>query len=308
VEQVPGVVRSNCGRRAVVAAVEAAQEVAPVAAVESQQCRRLAQQPRREGHPLAGGEMPAGQPGVGLDDVGGDQRVLQVEGGQVPVGGQDGALGPVRAAHHGRLGRRRAHPGVVDHRREVDVVDVVGPLDDRRVEAEDLLFAGASRSQRPGGGRSGSAPRSRCRRRRARRSRGPARPGCAGPRCAPPGRPVRRARAGPEDPLGHGEGRRGPAQLSLHPPASGERPLGDDDGLAVGVVEGVLGEPRLHEVDQAGRSARVPDARRHLVDGGAVGSGPAAATATRAATTMSTGMTSTTPSGTPGNSFSSPRA
>ena len=35
-------------------------------------------------------------------------------------------------------------------------------------------------------------------------------------------------------------------------------------------------------------------------------SGPAAATAMIAATTMSTGITSTVPSGTPGNSFSRP--
>ena len=37
-------------------------------------------------------------------------------------------------------------------------------------------------------------------------------------------------------------------------------------------------------------------------------SGPIAATPMMAATTMSTGMTSTVPSGTPGNSFSRPRA
>ena len=41
---------------------------------------------------------------------------------------------------------------------------------------------------------------------------------------------------------------------------------------------------------------------------GAARSGPTAATAMIAATTRSTGMTSTVPSGTPGNSFSSPRA
>ncbi len=41
---------------------------------------------------------------------------------------------------------------------------------------------------------------------------------------------------------------------------------------------------------------------------GAARSGPAAATAMMAATTRSTGMTSTVPSGTPGNSLSSPRA
>ena len=38
------------------------------------------------------------------------------------------------------------------------------------------------------------------------------------------------------------------------------------------------------------------------------GSGPLAATAMMAALTRSTGMTSTMPSGTPGNSFNSPRA
>ena len=96
----------------------------------------------------------------------------------------------------------------------------------------------------------------------------------AAPRPGRPDRPARRARAG----------RPGPArpapralvarlQLALDPAPSGERPLGHHDGLAVGVVERVLGEPRLHEVDELAVAQRVPDARGHVVDGGPGGVG-----------------------------------
>ena len=36
------------------------------------------------------------------------------------------------------LARRGLHPGVLDDRGQVDVVDVVGPVDDARVEGEAL--------------------------------------------------------------------------------------------------------------------------------------------------------------------------
>ncbi len=77
-----------------------------------------------------------------------------------------------------------------------------------------------------------------------------------------------------EEPFGQGEGGGGPAQLALHPAPAREGPLGDDDRLAVGVVEGMLGEPRLHQVDELAVAQGVPHAGRHLVDAGAAGVGP----------------------------------
>ena len=97
-------------------------------------------------------------------------------------------------------------------------------------------------------------------------------------------------------------------------PRPGERPRRHHDGLAVGVVEGMLGEPGLDQLDQAPVAERVPDPGGHVVDarapvassGGPSRASPA--TAMMAATTRSTGITSVTPSGTPGNSRSRPRA
>ena len=111
VEEVPAVVAQAGHRGALVAAVEGAQEVAPVAAVEGQQRRGLGQQVGHEGGPLAGGQVPGGQPGVGVDDVGGDQGVLEVEGGQVPVGGEDVLPGPVGPVGLDRLARAWSAPG-----------------------------------------------------------------------------------------------------------------------------------------------------------------------------------------------------
>ena len=55
--------------------------------------------------------------------------------------------------------------------------------------------------------------------------------------------PLAPDRQRPEDTLGRGEGPVGPLQLALHTTASGERPLRHHDGLALGVVQRVLGEP-----------------------------------------------------------------
>ncbi len=136
VEQVPPVVAQPVHRGAVVAAVEGAQEVAPVAPVEGQQRRRLGDQVGHECGPLAGRQVPRGQPGVGVDHVGGDERVLEVEGRQVALGGEDVLPGPVGAVGLDRLARCRPHPGVLDDRGEVDLVDVGGPVDGCGVEAE----------------------------------------------------------------------------------------------------------------------------------------------------------------------------
>ena len=73
-------------RRVLVAAVEVAQEVAAVDAVELEQTRRLGQRAQHVAHALAAIEPARRQPRVALDDVAGDQRVLEVEGGDVAVG------------------------------------------------------------------------------------------------------------------------------------------------------------------------------------------------------------------------------
>ena len=60
-------------------------------------------------------------------------------------------------------------------------------------------------------------------------------------------------------------------QLALHPAPPGERPGGNDDGLAVGVVERVLGEPSLDQVDQAPVAEGVPYAGGDVVAPHALG-------------------------------------
>ena len=113
--------------RALVAAVEAAQEVAPVAAIEGEQGGRLAEDAGRDRGAIGHGQVAGGEPGVGLDHVRCHQSVLEVEGGQVAVGRQDGGSGPVGAVRHRTGAGVVAHPGVLDHRGQVHVVDVGGP-------------------------------------------------------------------------------------------------------------------------------------------------------------------------------------
>ncbi len=55
-------------------------------------------------------------------------------------------------------------------------------------------------------------------------------------------------------------------QLAADPAPTREGPRRHHDGLPVGVVEGVLGEPGLHEVDQLSVVQRVPDAGGDVVD------------------------------------------
>jgi len=64
-----------------VAAVEAAEEVTPVAAVDGEQPRRFRDQAGDHPRPLRQAEVPGRQPGIALDDVRGDERVLEVEDG-----------------------------------------------------------------------------------------------------------------------------------------------------------------------------------------------------------------------------------
>ena len=48
----------------------------------------MADEVGHEARPSGGGEVAAGEPGVGVDHVGGHQCVLEVEHGEVSVGGQ----------------------------------------------------------------------------------------------------------------------------------------------------------------------------------------------------------------------------
>ena len=134
------------------APVERAQEVAPVAAVQCQQGRGLAQKVGDELGPPPQGKVAAGQPGVGVDHVRGHQGVLEVEHGQMPVGRQDGPAGPLRALLDDRAARGGADPGVLHHRGEVHVVHVVVPVDNAGIEAEGpvvLVVEGVPQGQQP---------------------------------------------------------------------------------------------------------------------------------------------------------------
>ncbi len=192
VEQLDAVGAQLVSRRSFVAPVERAQEVAAVLPIEEKQPRGTAQEIGHEPHPLGGVEVPRGEPGVGLDHVGGDERVLEVEGGQVPVGGEDVGQGSVLTARLARSTcRRSAYPGVLDDGWKVDVADVRVPVARRK---------GRSRKRpdrrRPGGptvrsaDRPGIGPPSRCRRRTARHSRGPGRPADGAPRGRRSSRPA----------------------------------------------------------------------------------------------------------------------
>ena len=83
--------------RVLVAAIEVAQEVAAIDAVEAQQAGRLGERSHRVADALTAIEPACRQPRVALDDVAGDQRVLEVEGGDRAVRRQDLAAQPVLA-------------------------------------------------------------------------------------------------------------------------------------------------------------------------------------------------------------------
>ena len=190
-EQLPGVLVDLLDGGALVAPVEVAQEVAPVLAVERQQAGRLGQRPQREPHAVGLGQAPGGQPRVALHHVGGDERVLQVEGGEVALLRQHLAPEPVHAVLAPALARRRLDPGVLDDRGQVHLADVGAPVDDARVEPEGLPVVGRERLlHRRGGGRPSRAPRTRRSCRRARRSPGPAPARSGAPRAGPTTRPA----------------------------------------------------------------------------------------------------------------------
>ena len=165
---------------ALVAAVEEAQEVAAVLAVEGQQRGALGERLGDEAQPLVGGQAAGGQPRVRRHHVRGDERVLEVEGGEVAVGRR--APGSRSRSCAGRAGaaagRRSRTRAVLDDRRQVDLGDVAVPVDRRGGRSRTSAWSsGVERVPAArAAGRRRRPPRTRRRRRRARRSRGPARP------------------------------------------------------------------------------------------------------------------------------------
>ena len=172
-EQFLGVLVDLLDRRVLVAPVEVPQEVAAVLAVHRQQAGRLGEGAQHVAKPLRAVEPARRQPRVALDDVAGDQRVLEVERGDVPIGRQHVAAQPVGAVD-ARLARRGLHAGVLHDRRQVDLVDVRRPVDERGSKQNVGLV---DRRQLVPDARAGCRPgrslRTRCRGRTARRTRAP---------------------------------------------------------------------------------------------------------------------------------------
>ena len=103
-----GVLVDLVDRRVLVAAVEVAQEVGAVALVELEQTRRLGERAQHVADPLGRVQPARGEERVALDDVGGDQRVLEVEGGDVALGVEHLLAQAVHAVGRARLARRRS--------------------------------------------------------------------------------------------------------------------------------------------------------------------------------------------------------
>ena len=74
-------------------------------------------------------------------------------------------------------------------------------------------------------------------------------------------------------PLTPVDGALGALELALHATAARERPVGNEDGLALDVVDRVVGEERAHHVDEVPVAQRVDGAGSHLGDGRLVGDG-----------------------------------
>ena len=277
-EGLPGVGLHLGQGGALVAAVEGPQEVGPVLAVLGQQPGRLGQRAQHEPGPVRPSQAAGGQPGVRRDHVGGDEGVLQVEGHQLPVGGEHLAPQPVPAGVRVAPGRLGPGPAVLHHRRQVGPGDVGVPVDDPWVQAElpaflvvhgrvqrqqvahavDGLALGVGAVQlHVGQGPVGLLP--------SFLQLGP-------PLCGP----------APQRQRGHhpfraAQHRGGPSELALHPAPAREGPVRHHDGLAVAVVEGVLGEPLRGSGPPGAGSAggwrrRWPPARSWA--GPAAGAGP----------------------------------
>src|SRR5205823_15083814 len=112
-----------------VATVEGAQKIAPILAIQYEESGRLLQEPADESPSFSGVEMPRRQPRVRVDDVRRDQGVLEIEERQLAVGGQNGGATARFACRPGLALGAGAHAGVLDDRRQVDVVQIGLPID-----------------------------------------------------------------------------------------------------------------------------------------------------------------------------------
>ena len=261
------------------AAVEVAQEVAAVAAVERQQGGRFEQracsdEPRR-GRRCC--RRRRREPRVGGHDVRRDERVLEVERREL-AGGVEHLRAQALAARWARPWRRARswHAAWCTTVGRWTSCDVVRPVDDAGIEREVALVVGVERLPEPEqaieavdrlalGVRAveldvaeGAVERARASP-RARRRTPP------GGRAAAATRRSFSARASAACARGRAVARRRPRPGNAH----------SDTAMAwpAVVVERVLGEPLAHEVDEAAVAQRVDRTGRHLHDIGLAGVG-----------------------------------
>ena len=121
-------------RRTLVATVEEAQEVAAVEAIELEQRRPFEYLLRDEPSAVVVTQAARGQPRIRRDDIGRDERVLEIERRDVTIGRQH--------LHAQAFGTRLRLPctgcgldaRLLHDARHVHVVDVGGPIDRARIE------------------------------------------------------------------------------------------------------------------------------------------------------------------------------
>ena len=254
-------------RRVLVPAVEVAQEVGAVGPIELQQAGRLEHRAQRVPHPLGGVEPACRQPRVALDDVRGDQRVLEVERHDLALRIEHLLAHACHAVGADRRSRRGLHPGVLDDRRQVDLGDVGRPVDAARVDVEvaavglveavpdlheivdlvDRLALGVEPVELDVGQRPLDLEALRL------DLRGPL------------GLPSTERQV-VQDLLAAGEHRLGTSELALDAATSDELPLRRDDRLALRVVHRMLAEPAAGVVDERAVLQRVDAAGRDLRD------------------------------------------
>ena len=99
------------------AAVEVAQEVTAVGAIEIPERGRLTQRLGDETHAIGGVEMPGRKPRITGDDIARDQGVLEVEDGEMTVFGQHILADPLVAVDRWPLARLHLEAGHLDRRR-----------------------------------------------------------------------------------------------------------------------------------------------------------------------------------------------
>ncbi len=135
-EHLAGVGLDLLDGRVLVAAVEVAQEVAAVGAVELQQAGPLDERAQHVADAFGGVEAAGGEPRVALDDVRGDQRVLEVERHDLALRVEHLLAQPGHPVGRLRGARCGLDAGVLDDRRQVDLGDVGRPVDRAGVEVE----------------------------------------------------------------------------------------------------------------------------------------------------------------------------